>query len=115
MILLALLLAAPHVFYVKAARLFDGLSENYRQNVALRIEADRIAAVGVPVPAGAEVIELPTVLPGLIDCHVHLQARSDHFEDIWAFKDTLPQDAMVAVVHARRTVEAGFTTVRDVG
>ncbi|HEX9577198.1 MAG TPA: amidohydrolase family protein [Myxococcales bacterium] len=115
MILLALLLAAPHVFYVKAGRLFDGLSETYRQNVALRIEGDRIAAVGATIPAGAEVIELPTVLPGLIDCHVHLQSRSDHFEDIWDFKESLPQHSMVAVIHARRTLLAGFTTVRDVG
>jgi imidazolonepropionase-like amidohydrolase len=119
MILLALALAAapPHVFYVKAGRLFDGLSEKVRENIALRIEGDRIAAVGVQPPAGAEVIDLSgaTVLPGLIDCHVHLQARSDHFEEIWNFRESLPQHSMVAVIHARRTLEAGFTTVRDVG
>ena len=56
-----------------------------------------------------------TVLPGLIDVHVHLSSRADHFEDIWQFKTSLPQASMVAVVHARRTLEAGFTTVRDVG
>src|SRR5882724_12732441 len=70
MILLALLLAAtPRVTYVKAGRLFDGLSESYRQNVTLRIENDRIAAVGVSPPPGATVIDLSnaTVLPGLID------------------------------------------------
>ena len=118
MILLALVLAAgPHVFYLKAGRLFDGTSESYRRDVALRIENDRIAAVGVAIPPGAEIVDLSqaTVLPGLIDCHVHLQARSDHFEEIWDFKESLPQHAMVAVVHARRTLEAGFTTVRDVG
>jgi imidazolonepropionase-like amidohydrolase len=89
MILLALLLAVtPHVLYLKAGRLFDGLSESYKQNVTLRIENDRIAAVGGPIPAGAEVLDLSraTVLPGLIDCHVHLEARSDRFEEIWAFK-----------------------------
>ncbi|HTO99222.1 MAG TPA: amidohydrolase family protein [Myxococcales bacterium] len=119
MILLALLLAAapPHVVYLKAGRLFDGLSESYRQNVTLKIENDRIAAVGVAVPAGAEVLDLSraTVLPGLIDCHVHLEARSDRFEDIWTFKTSPLAPAMTAVVHARRTLEAGFTTVRDVG
>src|SRR5437762_12154824 len=89
MILLALLLAAsPRVVYVKAGRLFDGLSESYRQNVALRIENDRIAATNVSIPPGAAVIDLSnaTVLPGLIDCHVHLEARADRFEDIWTFR-----------------------------
>ncbi|HWT85595.1 MAG TPA: amidohydrolase family protein, partial [Myxococcales bacterium] len=117
MILLALLLAAaPRVTYVKAGRLFDGLSESYRQNVTLRIENDRIAAVGVAPPPGASLIDLSnaTVLPGLIDCHVHLEARADRFEDIWAFKTSPMSKAMVAVVHARRTLEAGFTSVRDV-
>jgi len=115
MIFLALVLAAGPL-YLKAGRLFDGLSESYKSNVALRIEGGRIAAVGVQVPAGAEVVDLSryTVLPGLIDCHVHLDARSDHFEEIWAFKTSLPQLSMVSVVHARRTLEAGFTTVRDV-
>jgi len=118
MILLALLLAAaPHVIYLKAGRLFDGLSESYKQNVALKIENDRIAAVGASIPPGATVIDLSqaTVLPGLIDCHVHLEARADHFEDIWTFKTSPLAPAMAAVVHARRTLEAGFTTVRDVG
>src|SRR5438552_6321622 len=118
MILLALLLAAaPRVVYVKAGRLFDGLSESYRQNVTLKIENDRIAAVGASIPPGAPVIDLSqaTVLPGLIDCHVHLESRADHFEDIWTFKTSPLAPAMTAVVHARRTLEAGFTTVRDVG
>src|SRR5919201_2730899 len=117
MILLALLLAAaPRVVYVKAGRLFDGLSESYKQNVTLRIENDRIAAVGAPIPPGAAFIDLSnaTVLPGLIDCHVHLESRSDRFEDIWTLKTSQLAPEMVAVVHARRTLEAGFTTVRDV-
>ena len=86
MILLALLLAAaPRVVYVKAGRLFDGLSESYKQNVALKIENDRIAATNVSIPPGAPVIDFSkaTVLPGLIDCHVHLESRADHFEDIY--------------------------------
>jgi imidazolonepropionase-like amidohydrolase len=67
MILLALLLAAaPHVVYLKAGRLFDGLSESYKQNVTLKIENDRIAAIGGAIPPDAEVIDLSkaTVLPG---------------------------------------------------
>ena len=117
--LVALLSAAagPHSFYLRAGALFDGTGDAIRQNVALQIEGDRIRAVGVPIPPGAEVVDLAgyTVLPGLIDVHVHLESRADRFEDIWTFRISMPQGAMVAVVHARRTLEAGFTTVRDVG
>ncbi len=112
-----MILLAAHVFFVLAGRLFDAASESYRQNVAIRIEDDRIAALGARIPPGAEVIDLSryTVLPGLIECHVHLDSRSDHFEEIWRFRESLPQRSMVAVVHARNTLLAGFTTVRDMG
>ena len=116
--LVALLLcAAPSTVYVRAGRLFDGTGDGVKRDVVLEIEGDRIKSVGAQVPPGAEVIDLSgaTVLPGLIDVHVHLTSRADHFEDIWQFKTSFPQEAMVAVVHARRTLEAGFTTVRDVG
>jgi imidazolonepropionase-like amidohydrolase len=55
------------------------------------------------------------VLPGLIDCHTHLSSRADSYDDIRSFTDT-PYDAAIAgVVNAKKTLEAGFTTVRDVG
>ncbi len=56
-----------------------------------------------------------TVLPGLIDCHTHLGSRADRYDEIYRFKDTPFQSAFAAVVHARKTLEAGFTSVRDVG
>ena len=56
-----------------------------------------------------------TVLPGLIDCHTHLGGRADRFDDIYKFKDTPNHSAFAAVKNARTTLEAGFTTVRDVG
>jgi imidazolonepropionase-like amidohydrolase len=55
------------------------------------------------------------VLPGLIDCHTHLGARADRYDEIWAFKDTPISHAIASTVHARKTLDAGFTTVRDVG
>src|SRR5437660_10048212 len=117
LVLALLLAAAPSTIYVRAGRLFDGTGDAARRDVVLEIEGERIKSVGAQPPAGAAVIDLSsaTVLPGLIDVHVHLTSRADHFEDIWQFKTSLPQASMVAVVHARRTLEAGFTTVRDVG
>jgi imidazolonepropionase-like amidohydrolase len=56
-----------------------------------------------------------TVLPGLIDCHTHLGSRADRYNPIYDFKDTPFSHAFAAVVNARKTLEAGFTSVRDVG
>src|SRR5437899_1679487 len=117
LVLALLLAAAPSTIYVRAGRLFDGTGDAARRDVVLEIEGARSKSAGAPPPAAAAVIDLSsaTVLPGLIDVHVHLTSRADHFEDIWQFKTSLPQASMVAVAHARRTLEAGFTTVRDVG
>ncbi len=85
------------------------------------MQDDRIQNVGpegaASIPSGATVIDLShaTVLPGLIDCHTHLGSRADRYDEIYRFKDTPFQRAFAAVVHARKTLEAGFTTVRDVG
>jgi imidazolonepropionase-like amidohydrolase len=56
-----------------------------------------------------------TVLPGLIDCHTHLDSRADRYNEIYRFKDTPFSHAFAAVLNARKTLEAGFTSVRDVG
>ncbi|PYX88839.1 MAG: Xaa-Pro dipeptidase [Acidobacteria bacterium] len=112
---------APKITYIRAGRLFDGTSDTVRQNVVVVVQDDRIQSVGpegaVSIPSGATVIDLSraTVLPGLIDCHTHLGSRADRYDEIYRFKDTPFQRAFAAVVHARKTLEAGFTTVRDVG
>jgi imidazolonepropionase-like amidohydrolase len=107
--------------YIRAGRLFDATSDSVRENVVIVVEGERIKSVGpateVNIPAGATIIDLSrsTVLPGLIDCHTHLSARADRYSEINRFKDTPFTHAFFAVGNARTTLEAGFTTVRDVG
>src|SRR5499427_786606 len=109
----------PKTTYILAGRLFDATSDKVRENVLVTIEGDRIKSVasGATAPSDATVIDLShaTVLPGLIDCHTHLSARADRYDEIYRFRDTPFDHAFYAVVHARKTLEAGFTTVRDVG
>ncbi len=109
---------APKVIAVRAGRLIDGQGGPPVRDAVILIQGDRVTAAGsgLAIPAGAEVIDLSrkTVLPGLIDCHTHLtQQPSDYYEDL--FRRTPIDKAILAPVYARRTLEAGFTTVRDVG
>ena len=113
--------AAPKITYILAGRLFDSNSDNIRETQVIVVEGERIKSVGsataIKIPAGSAVIDLSnaTVLPGLIDCHVHLDSRADRYDPIYHFKDSPFNQAFAAVVNARKTLEAGFTTVRDVG
>ena len=113
--------APPKVTYVKAGKLFDGTGDAYREDQVIAIEGGRVRSVEpaakAEIPEGAEVVDLSgaTVLPGLIDCHTHLANRADQFDEINRFKNTPNNSAFAAVKHAKITLEAGFTTVRDVG
>ncbi|HEY2391029.1 MAG TPA: amidohydrolase family protein [Candidatus Angelobacter sp.] len=107
--------------YIRAGHLFDSTSDQLRENMVIVVLGDRIQTIGpanaISIPADATVVDLShaTVLPGLIDCHTHLGARADRYDEIYNFKDTPFQSAFAGVVNARRTLEAGFTSVRDVG
>jgi imidazolonepropionase-like amidohydrolase len=103
---------------IRAGRLIDGRGGPPVANAVIIIEGERITAVGpgLTIPAGARVIDLSssTVLPGLIDAHTHVTTQpSDYYEDI--FRKTPIDVAIKAHVYAKRTLDAGFTTIRDVG
>jgi imidazolonepropionase-like amidohydrolase len=107
---------------LKAARLFDGRGEASIRNAVIVVEGGKIRSVGagLAAPAGAEVIDLgdATLLPGFIDAHTHLTGEST---DNWlqgtmaGMRRVIAETAVRATEYARRTVMAGFTTVRDVG
>jgi imidazolonepropionase-like amidohydrolase len=113
--------AEPVVRYIRAGHVFDPTTEKLRDNAVIVVRGERIERIAqaseLTPPAGAVVIHLESsyVLPGLIDCHTHLMARADHYEEIDDFKDTPLTATIAGVVNARTTLMAGFTTVRDVG
>ncbi len=112
--------AAPKATYIHAGHLFDAVSGTFRDDQTLVVQAERIVRVegaGFKAPAGAQVLDLGRawVLPGLIDCHTHLGARADRYEEIDSFIDTPFDSAIAGVVNAKKTLDAGFTSVRDVG
>lgn len=114
--------AAPDsgpVLAIRATRLIDGRGGPPLQDPVILVKGERIVALGsrLRIPQGATIIELPgaTLLPGLIDCHTHV-ADGDPGEYYPKIFRRSPIDyAIAAHVYARRTLEAGFTTVRDVG
>jgi imidazolonepropionase-like amidohydrolase len=108
----------PKRVAIKAGRLIDTKTGAVANNAFILIEGDKITAVGpgVTVPAEVEVIDLKdkTVLAGLIDCHTHMTFQpGNYYDDI--FRKSPIDVAVITHVYARRTLEAGFTTVRDVG
>ncbi len=108
----------PKRLAIRAGRLIDGKGGAPLANPVILIEGDRITAVGagLAIPEGVEVVDLgrATVLPGLIDAHTHVTGQpTNYYEDL--FRRSPIDVAVLAHVFARRTLEAGFTTIRDVG
>ncbi len=107
---------------VKAGRILDVRTGNYLTDQIIWIEGDRIKAVGKAadiqrqMPSDATVVDLSsaTVLPGLIDCHVHL-TFAPNLIGPGGLRVSYPREALIGARNARVTLEAGFTTVRNVG
>jgi imidazolonepropionase-like amidohydrolase len=114
--------ATEQLIALKAERLFDGKSKTLLHNGVVLIEGDKIADVGsnLAIPSRAQVIDLgeATLAPGFMDAHTHLtldysgdyNVRRLHELDL-----NVSEQAIRATTFARATVEAGFTTVRDLG
>lgn len=114
--------AADKTYVLKAAHMFDGKSAHVVSPGLIVVSNGKIAAVGANAasPAGAETIDLgdATLLPGLIDAHTHLTypyERDYRVEELNALKKNISERTLDAVEIVRRTLMAGFTTVRDVG
>jgi imidazolonepropionase-like amidohydrolase len=112
-------LAAPTV--LRPARVFDGVNPTPHEGWSVIVDGDRIVAAGpnVSAPAGATVIDLPgtTLTPGLIEGHSHLFLHP-YDETLWddqVLHEPLALRTARAVVQAERTLDAGFTTERDLG
>jgi imidazolonepropionase-like amidohydrolase len=104
---------------VTADRMLDVITGKVIDRPQITVTDGRISSVGTqgaPVPAEAKRIDLPglTLLPGLIDMHVHLTS-DPHFSGYRGLEFTDHFWTVIGVVNARRTLEAGFTTVRNVG
>jgi len=114
--------AADQLIALKAARMFDGKSNTLVQNGVVIVQGDKIVDAGnsLPIPSDAQVIDLgdATLSPGFMDAHTHLTADfSGNYNErrLQQLDLNVSEQAIHATAFARATVEAGFTTVRDLG
>jgi len=115
--------APAAVTVIRAGTVIDGKSPSPRRDQVIVVRGNRIESVGAAggaVPAGATVIDLSkaTVLPGMIDAHTHIflqgEDPAEGGYDIQLLKYPIAYRAARAAVAARRALEQGFTTIRDV-
>jgi imidazolonepropionase-like amidohydrolase len=109
----------PQAIVLHAARLLDVENGKILTPGEVLVQGERIAEAGttVPHPAGAEVIDLGdvTLMPGLIDAHVHLFLHPDTAEDMQTVVESVPQRTILATLAAKADLLAGFTAERDCG
>ncbi|HSL32209.1 MAG TPA: amidohydrolase family protein [Candidatus Limnocylindrales bacterium] len=109
----------PEALAIRAGAFLDvatGELQPDRQVLVVDGRVEAILAAGEPIPGDARRVDLAglTLLPGLIDCHTHLVGEME-FAGVPGSMTSAAEEAFVGARNARATVEAGFTTVRDVG
>ena len=108
--------APPQAIALHARRLLDvhtgSVAEAY-----IVVRGERIEAVAKSAPAGAKVIDLgnATVLPGLIDCHVHVEADWNDLSATTNLRESSPRKTLIGLKNALEYLSRGFTTLRDAG
>src|SRR5438309_7701771 len=110
---------ADQLVFVRCGALLDGRSETARKNVVVAIHGEKITEVSTKEPTGAQIVDLSreTCLPGLIDTHTHVLLQGDITAadyDEQLLKQSPEYRTILATVNARRALEYGFTTIRDV-
>src|SRR5215471_13897344 len=115
-----LLAQQQKTYAVKAARLFDSTAGRMIEPGVVIVTGGKVQSIGGTVPNGATVIDLgdASLLPGFIDAHTHLTFDFDpdyNGAQLRSLQRTIPEQAIRAAENARKTLMAGFTTVRDVG
>jgi imidazolonepropionase-like amidohydrolase len=106
--------------YIQCGKLIDGVSNNAQTGMTIVVDGNLITDVQKGYTSGGasdKVIDLKnkTVMPGLIDCHVHLESQGSKTSIMEGFIKTDADVAYEAAIYAKRTLLAGFTTVRDLG
>lgn len=118
--LAASFLSFSQITYLHCGKLIDCTDSSVKENMTIVIEGNKISQVAkgyLEAPKSAATIDLKdkTVLPGLMDMHVHIEGESNpkRYENRFRLNDT--EVALRATIYAKRTLMAGFTTVRDLG
>jgi imidazolonepropionase-like amidohydrolase len=106
---------------VKCGKVIDGQGGTPFVDGIILVDGEKIVAVGpantVSVPEDAEIIDLSdkTVMPGMIDCHVHTNSNGEPATELKNMKELLPFKALKALSNAQKDLYAGFTSIRDCG